>query len=270
MVAFPPCKINLGLHIVARRADGYHDLETVFYPVPWTDVVEAIPANQFTFSSSGLEVSGDSADNLCVRAFQLLKQEFGLPNIQLHLHKVIPMGAGLGGGSADAAYVLRLLNNLFSLNLSATQLMEYASRLGSDCAFFVQDEAMLGTGRGEKLEQVTVSLKGWHLLIVKPPVHVSTREAYAKVRPAAPVKPLRQVLALPVEKWKDELVNDFEISVFRQFPAIAQLRDQLYTMGAVYAAMSGSGAAVYGLFEDAIGLPDEWRTLPHWQGKLSV
>ena len=183
MVSFPPCKINLGLSVLSKRADGYHNLETCFYPLPWHDVLEVIPAETFLFTSTGNVVEGKPEDNLCVRAYRLLKEEFELDPVNIHLHKIIPSGAGLGGGSSDAAYTLRLLNDIFSLNLDRKTLMEYAARLGSDCAFFIQDSPMLGYRRGEILKEIPLSLNDKFFVVVKPDIHVSTADAFANIIP---------------------------------------------------------------------------------------
>lgn len=268
MIAFPPCKINLGLNIIARRVDGYHDLETCFLPVPWTDILEIIPANQTTFSSSGNAIPGDPQQNLCLRAYHLLKADFNLPEVSIHLHKVIPTGAGLGGGSSDGAYTLRLLNDRFDLKINSETLMQYAGKLGSDCSFFIQNQPMLGTGRGEILEPLSVDLSGWHITIVKPPVHVSTAEAYAGVLPRPAAHHIRTTIERQrPDTWKGRLENDFEASVFRKFPVIAEVKEDLYKRGAVYASMSGSGAAVFGIFEAPItsAFPQEFTV---WSGKL--
>lgn len=249
MIAFPPCKINLGLHVVAKRSDGYHDLETCFFPIPWNDILEIIPAATTSFTTSGNTIPGNDSDNLCLKAYRLLPS---LPPVHIHLHKVIPTGAGLGGGSSDAAHTLRLLNTLFELNLSTTALMDYASKLGSDCAFFIQDNPMIGRGRGEILTPHQVQLKSKYVLLVKPDIHVSTAAAYAHVKPAPPKHALEQVLQKPISQWKDLLSNDFEPSVFNQYPAIGMIKEQLYAAGAIYASMSGSGATVFGIFDHRI------------------
>lgn len=253
MVSFPGCKINLGLHIVRKRADGYHDLETCFYPVPWQDILEIIPAETLSFTSTGTVIPGAAETNLCLRAYHLLKTDFNLPPVSMHLHKVLPMGAGLGGGSSDGAHTLRMLNTIFSLGLSADALAAYAARLGSDCAFFLHAAPRLGTGRGEILEPIAVSLKDKYLLIVKPDVHVSTAEAYAGVVPAVPAHNLKEILERhPPEAWKELVYNDFEASVFRKYPAIGAVKDALYKQGALYASMSGSGASVFGIFNKPV------------------
>jgi 4-diphosphocytidyl-2-C-methyl-D-erythritol kinase len=248
MVAFPHCKINLGLNILRKRSDGYHDIETCFYPIPWTDILEIIPSEEFSFSLSGNAIPGETHDNLCVKAYRMMQAVYSLPPVKMHLHKIIPTGAGLGGGSSDAAWTLRLLNDLFKLNLSKEVLKEYAARLGSDCAFFIDDIPMIGSGRGEVLTPVKISLKGKHLVIVKPDVHVSTAQAYAGVAPTESQKSITEVLGMPVETWKAHLTNDFETSIIEKIPLIGIIKERLYRHGAVYASMSGSGSSVYGIF----------------------
>lgn len=268
MVAFPGCKINLGLHILRKRPDGFHDIDTVFYPVPWTDSLEFLEASEFSFSVSGLSVQGPAEDNLCLRAYRLLKKDFDVPTMQGHLHKVVPMGAGLGGGSADAAHTLRVMNSLLTLNLTADQLGNYAKQLGSDCPYFLLDGPARGTGRGEVLKPVLLNLKGYYLVLVVPPIHLSTAEAYARVKPRDPKEDLGVTLNRPVSEWKGFLVNDFESSVFERYPEIATLKTQLYSMGAAYAAMSGSGSSVYGLFHTAVPHEGKFPGMEHWSGWL--
>jgi 4-diphosphocytidyl-2-C-methyl-D-erythritol kinase len=269
MVAFPPCKINLGLNILRKRQDGYHDISTCFYPVPWTDVLEIIISDQLSFVSTGNIIPGKQEDNLCLKAYRLLKADFDISPVAIHLHKIIPTGAGLGGGSADAAYTLRLLNTLFNLGLSIDKLSHYASQLGSDCSFFVQDKPMLGSARGEVLSAVNVDLKGKFLVIVKPEVHVSTADAYAGVKPGAPESNLQDILEKQtLSQWKDQLKNDFEESVFQKHPVIKQIKEDLYSLGAMYASMSGSGSSVFGIFNNQPDLKDSFKSCTQWQGKL--
>jgi 4-diphosphocytidyl-2-C-methyl-D-erythritol kinase len=251
MIQFPNCKINLGLNIVAKRNDGFHDLETVFYPVPWHDALEIIPASKgaFRFQSSGLKIEGEEAGNLCVRAYRLLQSEYKLPAVEMHLHKVIPMGSGLGGGSSDAAFTMKMLNDLFSLGMDPVKLKKYASMLGSDCAFFLENKPVYATGTGDQFENTHVDLAGWYLAVVVPGIHVSTREAYGMVVPCSPSNQLQEVVRMPVDSWKDLLVNDFENPVIAKFPQIGEIKSLLYKAGAGYASMSGSGSAVFGLFE---------------------
>lgn len=266
MVSFPPCKINLGLQILSKQPDGYHSIVTCFYPLPWEDVLEILPSGSLMFTQSGNPVVGKPEHNLCLRAYHLLKEDHKLPPVQIHLHKIIPTGAGLGGGSSDAAHTLRLLNAIFTLELSQKDLMSYASQLGSDCAFFMQEEPMLGSGRGEILKPVTVSLKGFYLRLFKPDIHISTAEAYANVIPETPNVNLREVIEKPVRSWKDELKNDFENSVFAKYPILLSIKNELYESGAVYASMSGSGSSVFGIFED--DKPGSYSMKERWSGWL--
>ncbi len=253
MVVFPNCKINLGLHILRKRADGYHDLETVFYPLRLCDALEIVPASlvlPVTFTASGLTITGKTGDNLCVKAYHLLKKDFPLlPSVQLHLHKVIPMGAGLGGGSADGAFTLQLLNSVFQLGLSSRQLAGYALQLGSDCPFFMLNQPCIASSRGEILHPTDLDLSSYAFVLVNPLIHVSTAMAFSQIRPHLPSKPVSRVIRQPVATWKKELVNDFEAPVASQFPEISLIKEQLYQKGALYAAMSGSGSTVFGMFE---------------------
>ena len=269
MIAFPPCKINLGLYVTEKRDDGFHNLETCFYPVPFFDILEIIPADEFQFSSSGLLIPGKSSDNLCVKAYLMLKEKFNLPPVRIHLHKVIPTGAGLGGGSADAAYTLRLLNDIFSLDLTTETLKAYAAQLGSDCSFFVSDMPMIGTGRGEILNPCNVDLGSKYLVLVKPDAHVSTADAYRGITLRKNDLPLKETVEqVPVAEWRGKLRNDFEESIFRRFPIVGQLRDELYQLGATYAFMSGSGSTVAGLFDKAIPVSTVRNVPVLWKGLL--
>lgn len=266
MILFPNCKINLGLHITRKRTDGYHDLETVFYPLPLRDAIEIVSNQEFRAGNtaapiyanqpvdvelvmSGLPVKGDPADNLCVKAWRLLKKDFPqLPPVQLHLHKAIPMGAGLGGGSSDAAFTLHLLNNKFKLGIPAEKLLDYALQLGSDCPFFIINQPCIATGRGELLQSISLDLSAWSFLLVYPEVHINTGWAFEQITPSLPEKPISEVIAQPVSSWKDSLINDFEAPVCRLHPALAHIKDTLYASGAVYASMTGSGSSFYGIF----------------------
>jgi 4-diphosphocytidyl-2-C-methyl-D-erythritol kinase len=270
MIRFAPCKINLGLHVTEKRPDGYHHIETCFVPVPWFDVIEAIPASAFGFTASGLPVPGAADDNLCVRAYRLLQKDFSLPPAALHLHKTVPMGAGLGGGSSNGAGMLCLLNDLFALGLTDENLRHYAAQLGSDCPFFIGGRPMLGTGRGEVLTPVALPLAGCGLAVVKPDVHVSTAEAYAGITPRKPVLPLAEVLNMPVARWREALVNDFEATVAGRFPVIGRIKNELYDMGAFYAALSGSGSAVFGLFDREPDVAGKFDGCLCWSGRLSL
>ncbi len=256
MITFPNCKINLGLHITRKREDGYHDLETVFYPVQLQDALECVKPgignleSGVELASSGLPVAGSVENNLCVKAYHLLKKNFpAIGHVQMHLHKNIPMGAGLGGGSADGAFALGMLNKMFQLNLSQDQLSNYALQLGSDCPFFILNKPCIATGRGELMEAIKLDLSAYTFVIVNPGIHVSTAKAFAGITPAPPARPLREIVQLPVGEWKNLLVNDFETTVGRDHPEIPAIKNSLYAAGAVYAAMSGSGSSVYGLFK---------------------
>jgi 4-diphosphocytidyl-2-C-methyl-D-erythritol kinase len=268
MVVFPCCKINLGLHVISRRADGYHDLETCFYPVPWCDALEVIPAPQPSFQYSGRSIEGASG-NLCERAFQLLKDNFNVPEILLHLHKVIPMGAGLGGGSSDAAAMLTLLNNRFELKIPSGQLSQLAASLGSDCAFFLNRASMLGTGRGDILSPSTITLKDKVAVIVYPEFAISTKEAFQLVRPHIPRRPLSSILGLAYSEWKQNLVNDFENALFPKYPVLHAVKQRLYDLGAWYASMSGSGSAIVGLFDKPPAIKNEFANMTVWSGTLN-
>ncbi|MDR0546399.1 MAG: 4-(cytidine 5'-diphospho)-2-C-methyl-D-erythritol kinase [Dysgonamonadaceae bacterium] len=251
MICFPNAKINLGLNIVSKRPDGYHNLETVFYPIPLCDALEIVPAanDETVFTPSGIVVDGDSQNNLVMKALSLLKKDFDLPYLNIYLQKHIPFGAGLGGGSADAAFMLRLLNDFANLQLTTEQLEEYAARLGADCPFFIRNRAVFAEGTGNIFSPIHLSLSGYHLVLVKPEIAVSTQEAYSSVKPETPAESIPDILQLPVDEWKNRLINDFESSVFERYPAIAQIKEKLYELGAVYASMSGSGSSVFGIFE---------------------
>lgn len=268
MLTFPNAKINLGLRIVEKRPDGFHNLQSCFYPVAWSDVLEVVPSDTFGFSNSGLPIPGAADTNLCVRAYNLLKADFGLPPVRMHLHKLVPIGAGLGGGSADAAFALSLLNSRFSLRLTTPSLEDYARQLGSDCAFFIKNQPMYCLEKGDVFEEVAVDLRGYHLLLVYPNLSISTAEAYAAIRPRRPETPLLEALQLPIDTWRINIRNDFEDSLFPKYPLLATIKHQLYEAGAVYASMSGSGSTVYGLFNAPVTPPNQFRDYRVWQGKL--
>lgn len=260
MISFPNCKINLGLHILHKREDGFHDLETVFYPVGLKDALEIIQQSdnkeEVIFTQSGLLIDTKPADNLCSRAWQLLKKDFpDLPAIRLHLHKQIPMGAGLGGGSADAAFTLSLLNDKFRLGLGDEQLLAYAASLGSDAPFFVLNKPCYATGRGEILKPVSVDLSAYTIVLVNPGIHINTGWAFSQLTPAVPPVSLATIIGQPISLWQQSMRNDFEMPVFEKYPAIAAIKERLYNEGAVYASMSGSGSTVFGIFEKAPTAP---------------
>lgn len=252
MIAFPNCKINLGLHILRKRPDGFHDLQTLFYPVPVCDGLEIITdpeGSSVNFSASGLPIDIAPDQNICVKAYRLLKDRFPvLPAVKMHLHKVIPTGAGLGGGSADGAFTLTLLNRKYSLGLDRDALLGLALQLGSDCPFFILNEPAFGEGRGEQLEPYPIDLSGYRLLLVNPGIPVHTGRAFSELQLRGHDVPLRELLALPPAQWKHHRLNDFEEPVFRQHPEMAGIKEALYEGGALFASMSGSGSTVYGLF----------------------
>jgi 4-diphosphocytidyl-2-C-methyl-D-erythritol kinase len=253
MIVFPNSKINIGLNIINRRPDGYHNLETIFYPLNIKDALEIIEADELSFESSGLEIPGRLEDNLCIKGYHLLKKDFKLPPIKIHLHKRIPIGAGLGGGSADAAFFIRLLNQNFNLGLTDDQMVDYARRLGADCAFFIQNKPVFAFDKGDEFEPVKLDLSKYKIVLVMPPVHVSTAEAYSGVKPAPVQQSLMELIYKPVTEWKNYIKNDFEVSVFKNNPVIRGVKAALYESGAIYASMSGSGASVFGIFDE---LPD--------------
>ncbi len=249
MLIFPNAKINLGLHILSRRSDGFHNLESCLYPIPWHDALEAIPSEDFQFTQTGLSVPGDPLDNLCVKAYHLLVEEYEIPAAQLHLHKMIPMGAGLGGGSADGAFTLKLLNNLFEIGLSISELEALAAQLGSDCPFFIKNTPAFATGTGTKLEPIGVDLSEFYLGVICPQVHVKTAEAYGSIIPHIPTNRLEDTLNKPIESWQEELINDFEEPVARKYQEIGKALRFIRSKNPIYAAMSGSGSSVFGIFD---------------------
>ena len=259
MTIFPCAKVNLGLNVVSKRPDGYHNLETVFYPIPLCDALEVhrmdtdFPCDvNCDLKVTGMEIEGLEADNLVVRAYHLLAKDFELPRIHAHLYKQIPSQAGLGGGSSDAAYMIRLLDERFHINMGNSMMEEYAARLGADCAFFITAEPAYAQGIGNELEPVCASdfsLEGMYMALMKPDVAVSTREAYSNITPHKPSKCCRDIVLQPLETWREELVNDFEQPIFAIHPEIGEIKEELYRKGAIYAQMTGSGSCVYGIFD---------------------
>ncbi|GGF21034.1 4-(cytidine 5'-diphospho)-2-C-methyl-D-erythritol kinase [Hymenobacter cavernae] len=255
MLVFPNAKLNLGLYITSQRPDGFRNLESVFVPLPWCDALEILPAATNDLTLSGIPIPGDPATNLCWRAYELLKADFNLPPVQMHLHKTVPIGAGLGGGSGDAAFALRALTELFELNLTPETLEDYARRLGSDCAFFIQNKPVFAYEKGDVFEPIDLVLTGMACKVIYPDLHISTAEAYARVKPQAPRHDLRQSLAQPIEQWRSLISNDFEDALAPHYPLLGELKQALYDAGASYASLSGSGSAVYGLFPGRENLP---------------
>ncbi len=253
MLFYPNAKINIGLNIIDKRPDGFHNLETIFYPIPFYDILEIVPDPKGGFASciisqSGISFDGQSEDNICIKAYNLLSENFKLPAVIIHLHKQIPVGAGLGGGSADAAESLKGLNKMFQLGLSQTELESYCSSLGADCAFFIENRPKFATGIGDEFEACDVNLTGKYLVLACPDIHSSTAEAYGGVQPEGSKK-LKEFIQFQHSQWKSNIVNDFEKSIFPLYPVVENIKIELYSKGAMFASMSGSGSSVFGIFE---------------------
>lgn len=276
MITFPNAKINLGLDIVEKRPDGYHNLETVFYPIPLCDILEITPATEpdapdYTFKMYNAAFEENDDDNLVIKAYKALAADHKLPKVDISLYKHIPTGAGLGGGSADAAFALRMLNDIAGLGLTAEQLRGYASRIGADCAFFIDNTPAYATGIGDILSPTPCSISGYHLVLVKPDIHVSTKDAYALVTPQKPEQPLTEIAKRPINEWKGAMKNDFEKSIFAKHPAMAKVKEQLYSMGAIYASMSGSGSSFFGIFKEEQNIEKTKALFPNmfcWSKKM--
>lgn len=267
MVVFPNAKINLGLNILQKRPDGYHELETCFYPIQWQEALEIIESKKTVVTTSGIEIP-DNGDNIILKAYRLLEADHKLPSLHIHLHKAIPIGAGLGGGSADAAFTLKLINDLFSLGLDDDQMMRYASQLGADCAFFIKNKPMLAMGIGDQLSEINLSLSDKFISLVYPNIHISTKEAYSNIVPRIPFMRIKEIFEqYELDDWKNHLVNDFEHSLFERYPILDKIKQQFYKAGALYASMSGSGSCMYGIFdkEPEMSFEDNYRV---WSGKL--
>ncbi|WP_231491467.1 4-(cytidine 5'-diphospho)-2-C-methyl-D-erythritol kinase [Pedobacter sp. Leaf170] len=256
MLSFPNAKINLGLNITEKRSDGYHNLETVFYPIQIKDAVEIVDADITTCKIHGIDIPGDANNNLCMQAYNLIKADYAIPAQQINLMKNIPVGAGLGGGSADCAFVIKLINEKFDLKLSNNQMESYARKLGADCAFFIQNKPVYAFNKGDEFEKCEIDLSAWFKVLVKPPVHVSTADAYALVKPQKPLQSLKEIIHLPLTTWKSKVINDFESSVFAKYPQIHQIKTSLYDAGATFALMSGSGSSVFAIFNQPVKLPE--------------
>ncbi len=247
MIVYPNAKINIGLNVLEKRADGYHELSSVFYPVKdLCDILEILPSTEFSFSSSGVEIPGDG--NICTKVFEMLKQDFKVSNVNIHLHKQIPIGAGLGGGSADGAFMLKAMNTLFDLKLSAAQLEKYALQLGADCPFFIDNTPKYVQGIGEEMTAIDLDLSAYEIQFIFPELHISTAEAYGGITPRTPETNLLDLINQPIENWKEKVKNDFEILAFKKYPQLEKMKAQLYADGTIYASMSGSGSVLYGVF----------------------
>jgi 4-diphosphocytidyl-2-C-methyl-D-erythritol kinase len=273
MLSFPNCKINIGLHVTEKRSDGFHNIETILFPVEWQDILEIVPdektSGEVDFKCTGVRVFGTREKNLCIKAYNLLAQHYTLPVVKMYLHKVIPVGAGLGGGSADAAHTIILLNKIFKLNISEKDQENFATQLGSDCSFFVRNKQVIATGKGEIFEPIKIKSKNIFCVIVKPRIHVSTSEAYSWIKPKKRKTSLSDLIQLPLSEWQNNIENDFEKVVAEKYPVIKNIKTRLYKLGAVYASMSGSGSAVYGLFNEEKHLDTYFRSSTVWSGMLS-
>jgi 4-diphosphocytidyl-2-C-methyl-D-erythritol kinase len=268
MICFPNAKINLGLHVTAKRPDGYHNIETVFYPIPLKDALEVVEASTFSFSQTGIVIDGPTENNLVVKTYEWMKTRFDIPPLEVHLLKSIPFGAGLGGGSSDAAFMLKLLNDFCTLDLSEEELEMMAASIGADCPFFIRNKPVFASGIGNEFTPVVLSLQGYYLCLVKPDLAVSTAEAYSLVKPTIPDLSIKEIILRPVSEWRELMVNDFEKSIFYLYPEIARIKDVLYASGAVYAAMSGSGSSVFGLFDKPVSIKNEFPDYYVWEAKL--
>ena len=274
MLTFPNAKINIGLNITEKRSDGFHNIESVFYPVEWCDALEIIPnqntdATNAVFQSSGLAIPGNESSNLCLKAWNLLQDRINVPPM-IHLHKVIPMGAGLGGGSADGAFMLKMLNEVYELKLSNDELKDFARKLGSDCAFFIENRPVFCYNKGDEFEDFKLDLKGKFVVLVNPDIHISTAEAYSGVSPKKPEIALKTALSQQISEWKKIVKNDFEENLLLKYPTIAAVKATLYQAGAVYASMTGSGSTVYGIFEQELDLKSSFPNFAMWQGFFKV
>lgn len=256
MLSFANAKINLGLNLVEKRIDGYHNLETVFYPIKLYDVVELIDADETACLTKGISIPGNDEENICLKAFKTLQRDFKLPNQQLVLLKNIPVGAGLGGGSADAGFLIKLVNDKFNLELTVEQMQNYARVLGADCAFFIENKPVYAFGKGDEFDDISVDLSAYFMVLIKPSIHVSTAEAYQNIKVQKPIQSLKELTQLPVKDWKNHIFNDFEISVFAQYPEIEEIKVALYAAGATFALMSGSGSSVFAIFDKPVQLPE--------------
>ena len=280
MVGFANCKINLGLRVIGKRDDGFHNLETVFYPVNLCDAVEIVKADKLSIQISGINVDGHISDNLCIEAYKLLAKDFDIPPVSIYLHKNIPVGAGLGGGSSDAANTIKLLNTLFELNLSLEKMEDYARRLGSDCAFFVQNKPVFANEKGDRFHPIEIYLSKYFILLVKPEVFVNTKYAYSLLSQKNNYSTelhreylntqnsILKTITKPISIWKAELVNDFEEPIFEKFPELRSIKEKMYNSGAIYASMSGSGSAMYGIYETEPEIKHFQNYQFVWAGKL--
>jgi 4-diphosphocytidyl-2-C-methyl-D-erythritol kinase len=269
VICFPNAKINIGLNITSKRTDGYHNLETVFYPVPLTDILEfMVSENKNTIHVSGTNLKIPANENICIKAYNLLSTDYKLPPLDIYLHKNIPNGAGLGGGSADASFFLKELNNFFNLKIPDKKLMGFASRLGADCPFFIHNKPVYARGTGNVFDEIELDLSLYYIVIVKPDFSINTAEAFKNIVPGIPDNSLKELIKKPVKEWKNLIKNDFEYSLFSKYPQLSELKQKLYDLGAVYASMSGSGSAIYGLFTHKPTIKNNFVNMFVWESKL--
>ncbi len=254
MIAFPNAKINIGLNVIEKRPDGFHNIESIFFPIldvkDILEIVENFDSSDVVFSSSGITIPGNKNENLCLKAYHLIKNDFDIPPVKIHLHKIIPIGAGLGGGSSDAAFTLKILNQLFHLEISQKKLLEYARQLGSDCAFFIANKPIYAFNKGDEFYDVELNLNNYKILVDYPSIHISTADAYAGITPKKPRYSILELIKNPIESWKNNIFNDFEKSILKKYPEIEESKIKMYQNGAIYASMTGSGSAVFGIFDN--------------------
>jgi 4-diphosphocytidyl-2-C-methyl-D-erythritol kinase len=261
MIVFPNAKINIGLRITERRRDNFHNIESVFYPIKLSDIIEFVESDSETqFTQSGIFLDTEPQKNLVLKAYKILKDNFNLPELKIHLHKMIPAGAGLGGGSADAAYMLKSLNDWFKLNLTENEMLKFAQQLGSDCPFFIKNKVVFAQGTGNIFSPINLDLSTYYLLLIKPDIHISTKEAFAEIIPKKSTVSLLNLINEPIDKWKNIIVNDFEKKLFIKYPILNEIKTNLYEMNAVYAQMSGSGSTIYGIFNFQPEIPKNLKT----------
>jgi len=270
MVCFPNAKINIGLNIINKRTDGFHNIETIFYPIPLFDVLEFTETenNTTNLKTTGNNLNIPDNQNICLKAFELLNKDFNLKPLEIFLHKVIPSGAGLGGGSADAAFFIKFINNHFEIGLNDSQLEQYAAKLGSDCPFFIRNKAVFAYDKGGIFEAIKLDLSNYFIYLVKPDIFISTAQAYANVIPSKPKTSIKHLITSPIENWKDLIINDFESNVFSIFPILKQIKEELYNQGAIYASMSGSGSSIYGIFKNEPDIIENFNLHFNWISKL--
>lgn len=274
MICFPNAKINIGLNITGRRPDGFHNIETVLFPVELCDVLEFVEdrnpgETDYRLNVTGLELKTAPEDNICIKAYRLLKKVYDIPKISIHLHKIIPVGAGLGGGSSDAAYMLKNLNKVFHLNISNKMLQDYAGKLGSDCPFFINNNPVFAYETGNKFIEIDLNLSGYYIVIIYPNLQISTSSAYSEAFIKTPEKSIRDTIKLPLKEWENVIQNDFEKTIFPEYPEIKNIKKELYNMGAIYASMSGSGSTLYGIFDSVPEIKQSLRNYFIWQYRIS-